>query len=57
MANTPMIGVRVSEPLQKELRAIAAARGVSLSELFREAALATLVDHRLCDQKVVKQRT
>ena len=55
MANTPMVGVRVPEALQKELRDVAAARGVSLSEFFREAALAALIDHQLGDQGEHKQ--
>ena len=49
MANTPMVGVRVPETIQKELRAVASARGLSLSAFMREAALAALADQAIDD--------
>ena len=50
MANTPLLGIRVPINIQRELRAVAASKGVSLSEFMREAALAALADQAISDQ-------
>ena len=49
MANTPMVGVRVPITMQKELRAVASSRGLSLSAFMREAALAALAHQAIDD--------
>ncbi len=50
MANTPMVGVRVPVTIQRELRAVASSKGLSLSAFMREAALAALADQTIVDQ-------
>ena len=50
MANTPIVTVRVPKTLQRELRAVATSKGLSLSEFMREASLAALADQTIADQ-------
>ena len=50
MANTPIIGVRVPITIQRELRAVASSRGLSLSAFMREVAMAALAEQTIEDQ-------
>ena len=50
MANSPMVGIRVPKTLQREIRAVASSKGLSLSAFMREAALAALADQTIVDQ-------
>ena len=45
-----MVGIRVPKTLQREIRAVASSKGLSLSAFMREAALAALADQTIVDQ-------